>query len=382
MQLAVRMKFPMMMALLVLTPWIVLAQDQDAGIFDEEDQVVEEWCQTQVEEKTDCVGEFKDHVILFCRAIIFELHKTTCEDLLEENRTHNVETSPYLIAFNVIYDDICPDNMAQQAQHCGRDPALKKAIAQMRMEGMGRITGGHPVDNCSVVPWQVRVDIHVETGNFLCGGSIISNRHILTAAHCLYEVRDLADVTVILGEFDLNRDDPYEQWIPIREMNIHPDYDNETYVADLAILTLRGAILFDNDCMKIICRNPYFHFDGESCFVSGWGSEVVDEQGSSILKVAMVLTHEGPNCDRVFEIDDPSYVSAKEKMICAGHPDGGVDSCTGDSGGALVCLDVETDVFVQVGIVSFGEEECGLANRPGGYTNVAYFNEWINQLIN
>lgn len=60
----------------------------------------------------------------------------------------------------------------------------------------------------------------------------------------------------------------------------------------------------------------------------------------------------------------------RDGMLCIGNMSGGVDSCQGDSGGPAICDNLLT------GIVSFGYQ-CARPNRPGIYTNVAYYNDWI-----
>lgn len=66
-------------------------------------------------------------------------------------------------------------------------------------------------------------------------------------------------------------------------------------------------------------------------------------------------------------------------MFCAGSLDEGIDACDGDSGGPLVCLN--NGVHTLYGIISWGQH-CGYANRPGVYTKVSYYTDWIQQKLN
>lgn len=268
-------------------------------------------------------------------------------------------------------------------QDCGMGPAKKRAIRKMSWKGMGRIMGGEPVD-CTVVPWQARVQIVRDDGTYrICGGSIIGDRYILTAAHCV-NGRNARHLRVILGDYDHNIIDVNKETFRVRRIMKHDDWDEETKDGDIAILNLTRRIHFDNPCKQKICRNPDFQFNGRSCIVSGWGGEQssANPADSGPLQMVEVETYDGSYCEDVFEIDDENYIPFEEKMICAGHTEGGRDACEGDSGGPLVCLDEEINRYVQVGIVSYGPElSCGVSNRPGVYTSVAYYNDWINGII-
>ncbi|XP_076449250.1 trypsin-2-like [Babylonia areolata] len=263
-----------------------------------------------------------------------------------------------------------------EASRCGLSPSLerinKKANSRVKA---GRIVGGEFVRNCSIVPWQVKLIINAN----LCGGSIISDRHILTAAHCLQNVMDFSWISVTVGDHNMWRTEATERAYKVRNYRIHRDYNPKTYENDIAVIKLTEAIEF-NECIHPICLTPAHHPAGENCTVSGWGTTSAGGEVSEYLKMAHMMTHKGRNCEDLFDIQDENYPSNPDLQICAGFREGGHDSCQGDSGGPLVCWNDERGSFVQVGVVSYGKG-CASPKRPGIYTDVSRFHKWIEHVM-
>nr|KAF6410045.1 hepsin [Rousettus aegyptiacus] len=118
--------------------------------------------------------------------------------------------------------------------------------------------------------------------------------------------------------------------------------------------------------------------DGKICTVTGWGNTQYYGQQAGVLQEARVPIISNDVCN------GPDFYGnqIKPKMFCAGYPEGGIDACQGDSGGPFVCEDSisRTPRWRLCGIVSWGTG-CALAQKPGVYTKVGDFREWIFQAI-
>ena len=222
-------------------------------------------------------------------------------------------------------------------------------------------------------PWQVELLGRENVLAQFCGGSLITDRHVLTAAHCT-DGRSASSTWVGVGEYDLLTNDLESLISAVAAVKQHPEYNSATTQNDICILQLAIPIsLTSKPFIKPICLPPQdAKFWGQDVVVSGWGTIRSDGPASAILnKVELKLEEEG-TCGQL---------SISEDMICAGVDGGGKDSCQGDSGGPLVVnLEGGTGGATQVGVVSFGRG-CAQENFPGAYAEVAHFRNWIDAQI-
>ena len=241
------------------------------------------------------------------------------------------------------------------------------AFAQEEIQLGRRIVGGEPTD-IQQHPWQVALTIKRPEGSYLCGGSIIAQQWILTAAHCFSPSDAPNAVKVKAGATNYVTEGV---WSAIERIVVHEGYDPHTHANDIALIKLKAV-----SAGKII---PLAGADtslkpGQPLEVTGWGATSEGGDTSHILRKARVPYVENTTCN-----EGPSYNGAiLLGMICAGAQEGGIDSCQGDSGGPLVWRSTEGPVLV--GVVSHGKG-CARKLKYGVYTRVSAYRPWINNIV-
>ncbi|NXW77970.1 TM11F protease, partial [Hirundo rustica] len=233
--------------------------------------------------------------------------------------------------------------------------------------GVERITGGQRARE-GEWPWQASIQLD---GTHRCGASIISNTWLVTAAHCFRGVRDPRRWTASFGI--LLR--PPKQKKFVRRIIVHEGYGDHflDHEYDVAVVELASAIEFTSD-VHSVCLPEASHIfpDNTSCFVTGWGA--LENDGNSVNQLRQaevrIISTEVCNRRRVYG------GAITPGMLCAGYLEGQVDACQGDSGGPLVHAN-SRGIWYLVGIVSWGDE-CGKPNKPGVYTRVTYYRNWIH----
>ena len=238
-----------------------------------------------------------------------------------------------------------------------------------------RIVGGTQVPD-NRYPWMASIYFRVADNRFLpgCGGSLISDRWIVSAAHCFVNGGVPADpnnVAFLLGATDLTSDDGI--FNVVSRIVVHPEYNPNTQENDIALLELPQPVGFEPITLPSVA-NPV-PIDGELATAAGWGA----------------TSEGGPQSNQLLEVDLPIvahnaclpfYQNSLNQplMLCAGGvPFGGRDSCQGDSGGPLFVI--RADQVVHAGIVSFGVG-CARPGIPGIYTRMIAYTDWISGFVN
>merc|ERR1719510_44253 len=234
-----------------------------------------------------------------------------------------------------------------------------------------KIVGGNSSPRKNAWPWMA---VLLYSGEVNCGGILISESHILTAAHCAGGDGASPD-QVRLGDYDLRYSDSGEQTFGISWIKLHENYNKEIDENDIAIIKLSRSVRFSKSIQAASLAES-----GESYtygIATGWGDTRKGGRISNVLLEVRVRIWSNSECaNRYRSIDN--YVS--ENMLCAGEP--GKDTCQGDSGGPLNCPVTKfrpgQPQYKICGITSWGAG-CGHNGYPGVYTRISKYIDWIDQ---
>ncbi len=254
-----------------------------------------------------------------------------------------------------------------------------------------RIVGGKESREDSW-PWVVKIVVRSTTYrvNDLCGGSLVSENWVLTAAHCvtsrepdleaLYGQKvPLESITIALGihAFDGSNVDR-----GVSEIVRAPSYDVDIFDGDVALLRLDSPVVLnrkirplcvpDEDTFSSEDYSEFVELEDTEAIAVGWGSTSRDKIADALQEVYLPLVNFETCVDAM---DD----QVTENMVCAGASAGGRDACYGDSGGPLM-LKAADERYYAYGITSWGEGVCAQQGKYGVYSKVGNFASWIREV--
>nr|XP_054367513.1 kallikrein-11 [Mirounga angustirostris] len=239
-------------------------------------------------------------------------------------------------------------------------------------------------------PWQVAL---FRKTRLLCGATLIAPKWLLTAAHCRQpwvsphlpspvsprpsisdrQLPHLSQYVVHLGEHNLRQRDGCEQTRTATESFPHPDFNNshpnKDHRNDIMLVKMTTAA-FITRAVRPLTLSSSCVTPGTHCLISGWGTT-----SSSQLRLPYTLRCANITIIKHEECEEAYPGNITDTMVCASVREEGKDSCQGDSGGPLVC-----DGSLQ-GIISWGQDPCAATRKPGVYTKVCKYVDWVQKTM-
>ncbi|KAG6923450.1 protease, serine 27, partial [Chelydra serpentina] len=239
------------------------------------------------------------------------------------------------------------------------------------------IRGGHDAQE-GRWPWQVSVqkyDVQKRDYYHVCGGSLVSAQWVVSAAHCFDRSLAESAYRMNLGEYQLANPAPTRISSPVSHIVRHPDYNQSSFFADIALVQLTERVTFTDTIRRVSLLGLSTQFPaGEKCWVTGWG-----DTGSGCkdalppprtLQEVQVSLVDVSTCREQFG-EQRHWI--QDDMLCAGSMGDCTGPCKYDSGGPLVCS--RNGSFVLTGIISWGRNSS--PPTPEVYVRVPVYVNWI-----
>ena len=286
--------------------------------------------------------------------------------------------------------------------------SVRGALDALRPSANTRVIGGAPAATGDW-PWQVFILIPVLTptghkGVSQCGGSLISEKWVLTAAHCVREFDRSQKILVLEQRPPAGK--PIVQGVPVdvggsRESVhfvstaiAHPQYNPDRLENDIALIKLEEPAARSRAVPLLLGPDAELENPPARIVSTGWGqTRGTIRQGDQDIDIVSQkpVRQEDIMPDRLMQVELPLVAtdeckaryrelptSVDQRNLCAGVPQGDKSDCHGDSGGPIVVRD-NGGQWLQIGIVSWGMPECAVPGHPSVYTRVSAFADWLRE---
>lgn len=262
-----------------------------------------------------------------------------------------------------------------QDMGCGYSPASKDGVSFKIIGGVTAIKGEFP--------WQMSIRQRKAGGSgtkHFCGGALLNDRWVLTAAHCIQDQRGnrlvASQLFVRAGEHNEHLHEGTEIQVRVTHVYVHPQYTH--LHRDVALLRLAKRLRMSRYVQPVCLPDANMKLHVRmNCTISGWGNTATHGTTSYILNKLRVPLRPLQDCERVYSTVFNTPIHPWH--LCGGRPEGHTGVCFGDSGGPYQC-ELENGRWYVMGLASFGSG-CAKHNYPDVYTRVPYFVDWIRTTI-
>ncbi|XP_068633515.1 serine protease persephone-like [Battus philenor] len=311
---------------------------------------------------------------------------TDCQVALNEIRTKNYHKYKRCGFKDLTEIVCCPqkpiDKFGDTERRLGRvaDKECKKIVENSIPPLVLHIIGGETA-GMGEFPHMVALGYEAPEGYiFQCGGTLLSNLFVISAAHCVDTLDQIKPTIVRMGVVDLGQSTRNNETdVDIKEIITHPQYTRRHKYHDLALLRLDKAVQFSSivspACLFTSLKDPDMPLT-----ITGWGrTSNIKNIRNNMLQKAKVTVVSREKCGESYSSWRKLPFGISEEQLCAGDPNGLTDTCQGDSGGPLQGLTGMDGHYRLVGITSFGRG-CG-SPIPGVYTRIASYLDWIEGVV-